>query len=143
MSEKMSDNPGARFFKAMEGTKSQLDDSQKSLVEIHPAVSTFVETDTESEDFGRIKDTETAHGMANELNETFDAFEGEPAAQSVMDMDEAELDQETADRIWKRGTGTQTEKAGEDYLITQGNRHTMHRRGDAVMKALINGKEDY
>ena len=103
-------NLGRQFTAEVERGKKALSYDGQSLGEIHPEIQEIVETDTSSDDFGRIKHVGVAHNMA---------LVGGQDEETTYNLDR----RIARDYEWEFGQKEGPEvgrKVAHDYLITQG-----------------------
>jgi len=116
----------------------------KSLGEVDPIVANFVEVDTKSPDFGRIKDVGVAEYMADKRNKVYDeehvisanwrksGMITEQEYQTGEQFDDALMDRDLAANVHmdvaQDHTPEEAKKAAQDYLITQGDHEAMEQR---------------
>lgn len=141
MSEKLSHkaNPveSANFVDNMHARAGGLSQLGKSLGEVDPIVAGFVDVDTKSQDFGRIR-ADVARFMADGRNKVYDDEHlfNKPtsthAYRAVEESDDARMDRDMAEHVRiqvnQDHTREEANKAAQDYLVTQGDRDAMGRR---------------
>ncbi len=129
----------ANFVDGLHVRAGGLSQLGKSLGEIDSIVTDFVEVDTKSPDFGRIKSVGIAKHMAYGRNEVYDQEHAFNKPSSLDDyragelFDDARMDRGMAaivrGEVDQDHTPEEASKAAQDYLITQGDRDAMRRRG--------------
>lgn len=117
-----------------------LSEENKHLAEIHPVVAGIVEADSDSDDFGRIKDVDVAQEAANyqawrresmQHVTNDERFLSEQSNEDTTRMVEGEI----ASELWRAYTSDdEVQKAVEDYRIIQGKDKAIANRFEATEK---------
>lgn len=141
---KASPAESANFVDKMHARAGGLSQLGKSLGEVDPIVANFVEVDTKSPDFGRVKNVCVAKYMADKRNKAY--YEGhaisanwrkfgmmtEQEYQTGVRFDDAQMDRNMARTVHMEvaldHTPEKATKVAQDYLITQGDNETMEQR---------------